>query len=159
MEEILTGELAWFYGIVPIKDEGECIELLIDETKFKEELQIELEIILGKKVKLIKTSTILVERELSKKYRNASKGNNDKKDDLQSDFLSEIIQEAISLKSSDIHFEIYEDYTRIRYRLDGVLVQKRTIDKELYLEFVNIIKIKSNLDITEKDYHKMVELN
>ncbi|WP_435261211.1 GspE/PulE family protein [Tenacibaculum sp. nBUS_03] len=150
MEEILTGELAWFYGIVPIKDEGECIELLIDETKFKEELQIELEIILGKKVKLIKTSTILVERELSKKYRNASKGNNDKKDDLQSDFLSEIIQEAISLKSSDIHFEIYEDYTRIRYRLDGVLVQKRTIDKELYLEFVNIIKIKSNLDITEK---------
>ena len=151
MENMLTKELAWFYRVVPMKEDEEAIELLIDETKFKEELKIELEIIFGKKVILTKVGTSEIERKLTQKYRKIDHSEKEeKKEEVKSGLLGEIIEEAISLKSSDIHFEIYEDYTRVRYRLDGVLIQKRTIDKELYLEFVNIIKIKSNLDITEK---------
>ncbi|CAM1359182.1 GspE/PulE family protein [Tenacibaculum xiamenense] len=151
MENILTKELAWYYRVVPISENDESIELLIDEAKFKDELKVELEIIFGKEVILRKVSSFEAERELTQRFRNTD--NNEKKErkkEVQSDLLGEIIEEAISLKSSDIHFEIYEDYTRVRYRLDGVLIQKRTIEKEIYLEFVNIIKIKSNLDITEK---------
>ncbi|SEC56604.1 type IV pilus assembly protein PilB [Tenacibaculum sp. MAR_2009_124] len=151
MENILTKELAWFYRIVHVKEDDDSVELLVDESKFKEDLSIELEIIFGKRVILKKVGSSEVERELTQRFRSSrGKGTEEKKNEVQSDLLSEVIEEAISLKSSDIHFEIYEDYTRVRYRLDGVLIQKRRIEKELYLEFVNIIKIKSNLDITEK---------
>ena len=34
-----------------------------------------------------------------------------------------IIQEAISLRASDIHIEPFEDRVRVRYRIDGVLVE------------------------------------
>jgi len=61
-----------------------------------------------------------------------------------------IITEAKNVLSSDIHFEVFEEDARIRYRIDGKLIEKYKIEKENYLELVNKIKIKSNLDITEK---------
>ena len=36
-----------------------------------------------------------------------------------------IIQEAIGLRASDIHIEPFEDRVRVRYRIDGVLVEPR----------------------------------
>ncbi len=151
MENILTKELAWFYRVVIIKEDDETVELLVDQTKYEEQLNIELEVVFGKKVLFKKGSPSEVDKILTQVYRTTGKADkDDRKNEVESDLLSEIIEEAISLKSSDIHFEIYEDYTRVRYRLDGVLIQKKTLEKHLYLEFVNIIKIKSNLDITEK---------
>lgn len=38
----------------------------------------------------------------------------------------------------------------IRYRIDGLLVERYTIPKTEYPGLVNKIKIKSNLDISEK---------
>ncbi|MFO0863695.1 MAG: hypothetical protein U0744_03390 [Gemmataceae bacterium] len=35
-----------------------------------------------------------------------------------------IIQEAVALKASDIHIEPFADRIRIRYRIDGVLVER-----------------------------------
>src|SRR5262249_22378014 len=35
-----------------------------------------------------------------------------------------IIQEAVALRSSDIHIEPFQDRVRIRYRIDGVLVER-----------------------------------
>ncbi|MBL7897321.1 MAG: type II/IV secretion system protein, partial [Crocinitomicaceae bacterium] len=66
------------------------------------------------------------------------------------DFLIRIIHEARAIGSSDIHIEIYEDIARVRIRIDGHLVEKYSLDKEEYPEVVNKVKIKSNLDITEK---------
>ena len=66
------------------------------------------------------------------------------------DFLSNIIQQAEQLKSSDIHFEIYESQGRIRYRLDGKLIEQYIIPKEEYPTLINKIKIMANLDIAEK---------
>ena len=37
----------------------------------------------------------------------------------------QIISEAVQLRASDIHIEPFEDRVRIRYRIDGQLVERR----------------------------------
>ena len=61
-----------------------------------------------------------------------------------------IFSDAIRLKSSDIHVEIYERSFRIRYRIDGVLHEKHNLPKESAAAIVSRIKVISNMDISEK---------
>ena len=65
-------------------------------------------------------------------------------------FLPNLIQEAGTLKSSDIHIEIYEEQCRIRFRVDGKLTQRYLFNREKYPALVNRIKIQAHLDIAEK---------
>jgi type IV pilus assembly protein PilB len=67
-----------------------------------------------------------------------------------SDFVFSLIREAESNHASDIHFEPYEKRCRIRFRIDGKLIERYVIDLENYPALVNRIKILSNLDISEK---------
>jgi type IV pilus assembly protein PilB len=61
-----------------------------------------------------------------------------------------IIQEAISLRASDIHVEPFADRIRIRYRIDGVLVERDSPPRRLLAPLVSRIKIMSTIDISEK---------
>jgi type IV pilus assembly protein PilB len=40
-------------------------------------------------------------------------------------FVREVLQDAVRRRASDVHFEVYEDHTRVRYRIDGKLVEAR----------------------------------
>lgn len=146
IENVINKEFAWHYRIIPKEEKEEEVVFLIDKEKDKKEVVNELKIILGKEVKVIPTESLEIEKLLVLKYRTAQEVDRKKKTSI----LEEVINEAINFKSSDIHFEIYEEYTRVRYRIDGVLIEKRRIKKELYAEIVNVVKIQSNLDITEK---------
>src|SRR5258708_13837356 len=61
-----------------------------------------------------------------------------------------IIQEAISLRSSDIHIEPFSDRVRVRYRIDGVLVERDSPPRRLLAPILSRIKIMGNIDIAEK---------
>jgi type IV pilus assembly protein PilB len=61
-----------------------------------------------------------------------------------------IIQEAISLRASDIHVEPFEDRVRVRYRIDGVLVERDSPPRRLLAPMISRIKIMGNIDISEK---------
>ncbi len=61
-----------------------------------------------------------------------------------------IIQEAISLRASDIHIEPFADRIRVRYRIDGVLVERDSPPRRLLAPLVSRIKIMGNMDIAEK---------
>lgn len=65
-------------------------------------------------------------------------------------FVNHILFEAIQKKASDIHFEPYEDKYRIRYRLDGLLVEMHTPEESLASRIASRLKILANLDITER---------
>jgi len=67
-----------------------------------------------------------------------------------SDFVGKLIEEADTLKSSDIHFEPYERKCRVRFRIDGKLIERYIINKTDYPALVNRLKILANLDISEK---------
>jgi type II secretory ATPase GspE/PulE/Tfp pilus assembly ATPase PilB-like protein len=57
---------------------------------------------------------------------------------------------AISLNASDIHIEPEEKQTRLRYRLDGVLVDIIDFDSETYEMMLSRIKLLSNLKLNKK---------
>lgn len=65
-------------------------------------------------------------------------------------FVDNILFNAIKNKASDIHFEVYENYYRIRYRMDGVLTEMATPLIDLAQRITARIKIMANLDISER---------
>ncbi len=61
-----------------------------------------------------------------------------------------IIQEAVSLRASDIHIEPFADRIRVRYRIDGVLVERDSPPRRLLSAINSRIKIMGSIDISEK---------
>ncbi len=64
--------------------------------------------------------------------------------------VNSMMIEALKTKASDIHFEALEKSSRLRYRIDGELVERPSPPKALHSAVVSRIKIMSNLDIAEK---------
>ena len=61
-----------------------------------------------------------------------------------------MIQEAVQLRASDIHVEPFEDRVRIRYRIDGVLVERDSPPRRLLGAILSRIKILAKMDIAER---------
>ena len=61
-----------------------------------------------------------------------------------------ILLEAIGSKASDVHIEPFEHQVSIKYRVDGMLVQKSPSPKRLQAAIVSRIKIMANMDIAER---------
>ena len=61
-----------------------------------------------------------------------------------------MIQEAVQLRASDIHVEPFEDRVRIRYRIDGVLVERDSPPRRLLGAILSRIKILARMDIAER---------
>ena len=61
-----------------------------------------------------------------------------------------MISEAVQLRASDIHVEPFEDRIRIRYRIDGVLVERDSPPRRLLGAILSRIKILAKLDIAER---------
>lgn len=61
-----------------------------------------------------------------------------------------MIQEAVQLRASDIHVEPFEDRVRIRYRIDGILVERDSPPRRLLGAILSRIKILANMDIAER---------
>lgn len=152
LQATLTPEQAWRYHIVPKSMGGEVLEFYGDESKIAEELRDELEILWGKEVQLTPTPESVIRQTLNRYYQQSistgkevSIGSN-----RAEDFFADLVAEARELGSSDIHIEVYEDNARVRIRVDGMLVERYRFGKGDYPSLVNKVKIRANLDISEK---------
>ena len=65
-------------------------------------------------------------------------------------YLQKILLDAIAAGVSDIHFEPYEKFYRVRYRLDGVLMEMAQPPLVIKDRLASRIKVISKLDISEK---------
>ena len=65
-------------------------------------------------------------------------------------FLNKILIDAINMGASDLHFEPYEKFYRIRYRVDGMLREITQPPLAIKEKLASRIKIISSLDISEK---------
>lgn len=65
-------------------------------------------------------------------------------------FVNSILNDAIRKKVSDIHFEPYEKRYRVRFRIDGNLVEATAPPSGTGAAIASRIKIMSKLDIAEK---------
>lgn len=147
---LFSPELAWEHKIVPHTLDESTLTVLIAVTSFRIELVEELEIITGYKIVLLQTSEEAVQQLLTRNYRKKANDSFSIVSNSNDDFIHELVIEAKSLNSSDIHIESYSEIKRIRLRIDGKLIERYRLTSDQYLSFINKIKIKSQLDIAEK---------
>ena len=65
------------------------------------------------------------------------------------DVVNDIINEAVSMGASDIHFDPTEDALRVRIRIDGILDDYAMIPSSVRQNVVTRVKILSGMNITE----------
>jgi len=64
--------------------------------------------------------------------------------------LNRLILQAIRSRASDIHIMPQKDKLYIRYRIDGVLMDKTTLNMEMHNALLSRLKIMSNMNIAER---------
>ena len=64
--------------------------------------------------------------------------------------LNSLIERAIKTGASDVHIEPFEKETRVRMRIDGVIMEYVNIQRNIHAPLIARIKILANLDIAEK---------
>jgi len=65
-------------------------------------------------------------------------------------FLHKMLLDAINARASDLHFEPYEHYYRVRFRVDGELRDIATPPVAIKEKLASRIKVISRMDISEK---------
>ena len=65
-------------------------------------------------------------------------------------YVNKILADAFIKKASDIHLEPYEKVFRVRFRIDGSLIEVEQPNKKLMLPMISRIKIMAQMDISEK---------
>jgi type IV pilus assembly protein PilB len=68
--------------------------------------------------------------------------------------VESLIEEALSVGTSDIHIEPMKDRLRVRYRTDGVLLHHKDLPIELAPAITSRLKILAKADITERRRHQ-----
>jgi type II secretory ATPase GspE/PulE/Tfp pilus assembly ATPase PilB-like protein len=61
-----------------------------------------------------------------------------------------VILEAIDVRASDVHIEPFEQEVKIKYRIDGLLVNKTPCSKRLQAAITSRVKIMANMNIAER---------
>ena len=61
-----------------------------------------------------------------------------------------MISEAVQLRASDIHVEPFEERLRIRYRIDGRLIERDSPPRRMLGPLISRIKILARMDIAER---------
>ena len=148
----VSADQAWHFLIFPYQKQSGQINFYLSDDRDLHETRESLEVLLGERVALVHKPSDEITELLGKYYRrgHAAKELTSTEELEGKNFLSSLIQEAARSQSSDIHLEPYENRCRIRFRIDGALIERYQVEKQEYLGLVNKIKIQANLDIAEK---------
>jgi type IV pilus assembly protein PilB len=65
-------------------------------------------------------------------------------------YVQQLLERAVAMRASDLHFEPYEHHYRVRMRIDGELREMATPHMALKDRLASRIKVMSRLDIAEK---------
>ncbi len=65
-------------------------------------------------------------------------------------FVRKMLLDAIKMGASDLHFEPYEKFYRVRFRVDGILQQVARVPLSLSNKIAARIKVLSRLDVSER---------
>lgn len=135
--------------MIPKSRDGEVLSVYSDAADPKA-LATQLEVLFGRKFKVESAETTFIDESLTRNYLKSGTGSLREFNVDSDNFIHEVIKQANQLGGSDIHLEPYQDKCRIRMRLDGKLIESYELKRAKYNEYINKIKILSNLDIAEK---------
>ena len=169
-------KFASFYKFMPVAVEGNVLTLAI-ATPLDVRVEDEIRVHLGLEPKVVLALKSDINEALKKYYglasdtidriltrepqKRRSEGQQEawvediekkSEDPSVAKLVNQIILEAYQKRATDIHIEPYRSKVRLRYRIDGVLVDANlpAEAKHFLLPMLSRIKIMSNLSITEK---------
>jgi len=148
LQQLINAEQAHHYRIIPTQQYNGTIRFLTDSDQ-EAGLKSELQIILGKEIELENVAKESINKFLNYNYRIQEKQLS-KELHFSNDFLLDVIHQAKNIGSSDIHFEAFEHKSRVRFRIDGKLIEQYIIPLQEYPTIINRIKIMAQMDISEK---------
>ncbi len=155
MREVLSKEFYKKNKILPYKEDENYVYIYAPEPPLPEVLAyLELKFQKAIKVNLIdksKFEKLILEEVLNQEVEIEEEEREDK--DVSGpivELINDILNLAISHKASDIHFEPFEKFMRVRIRVDGVLHTIKKIPKEDISSVITRLKIMAKLDIAQK---------
>jgi general secretion pathway protein E len=149
---------------VPIAASDEAVDVALIDPFDAYSLEA-LSFALGRKVRPVVAKANDIEMALDRLYGAAAQLQSDDETvdesdverlkDLASDApvvrtVNNLIARASEARASDIHIEPAEDCVRVRYRVDGALVDVETLPAQMKLPLVSRIKVMASLDIAER---------
>lgn len=174
--ELVSEKLIRQHHALPLFNRGNRLFLAVsdptnfqgmDEIKFHTRLAIE--IILVEEDKLSKaietamdaadtTMTELLDEDLENIDISGGGYDDPLKDDIDSDiddapivrFVNKVLLDSIKKGASDIHFEPYEKFFRIRFRSDGILHEFASPPPNIASRIISRIKVMSRMNIAER---------
>jgi len=163
--------------ILPLSEEGEALRVVVSDPLDLETLD-KLRFILNRKIEITLATRESIQESINRHYGQTEGESADSllqeftdtaidftetEDDAaaEEDIIDEssapivrlvqlIITEAVQLRASDIHIEPFEDRIRVRYRIDGVLLERDSPPRRLLGALLSRIKIMAKMDIAER---------
>ncbi len=150
-----TPSQAWEYMLVPCGEREGVLECYGDAARDYAGALLELEVLYSIRAEVSAITEEELQKLLKQYYRNDAGAGRSKIRQISEivsgqGFLMGLIEEAFDNYASDIHVEAYEERCRVRFRMDGKLIERYVIEKGNYSSLINQIKIIANLDISEK---------
>ena len=149
--------LARKYRMVPIKVvEGTLT--LASSNPFNINALEDIGMIIGLNIQTVLTTKLEIDTTLeklyTKKFMDRSGTDAEDENDVETSpivqIVNNLIMEAYRRNASDIHIEPEANYTRVRLRIDGDLIQYTSFENEMHTLISTRIKIISGLNIAEK---------
>ena len=174
-KELVDPKIAATRRVLPLQKRGNRLFVAVsdpanmqalDEIRFKTNLVIDAVVVeddklgqtiakiiesMGQSLKdLVSTEDLEVDLQESGPQQATDESNPDVEDAPVVKYIQKILLDAIAAGVSDIHFEPYEKFYRIRYRLDGILKEVAQPPLVIKDKMASRIKVISRLDISEK---------
>ncbi len=168
-------KFAWYYKFMPVKIEGKTLTLVSAhplDVKIQDEIRanlgLEPKVFLAREKDVIEAikkyyglAAETIDRILTKEpSAKVSQGETVWVEDLEKEseeasvtkFVNQILLDAVQKRATDIHIEPYREKVRLRYRIDGNLVDAHlpAEAKHFLRAILSRIKIMANLSIEEK---------
>src|SRR5450631_1262345 len=173
-KELVDAKMAATRRVLPLQKRGNRLFVAVsdpanlqalEEVRFKTNLVVDPVVVeddklgkaiekvvetLGKSLKDLVGDSDLLDVDLERSNVQSDEENQEVEDAPVVKYIQKILLDAIATGVSDIHFEPYEKFYRIRYRLDGVLKEVAQPPLVIKDKMASRIKVISKLDISEK---------
>lgn len=174
--ELVTESLARENTVIPIEVQGEAVVVAVADP-LKYDVLDKLRFILNREIEVVMAPVEAIQEAVNRHYgqtetesvdsmlaeftetaidftdvESASASSDDDDDDSAPviRLCNLVISEAVGMRASDIHIEPFEDRVRIRYRIDGALMERDSPPKRLLGAIISRFKIMAQMDIAEK---------
>jgi type IV pilus assembly protein PilB len=159
--ELVDGNTAHTFGVLPLRLEGRALVVALADP-LNTAILDDLGFATGREVRAVVAEAAALKRLVAQHYgeeqsladavaaaAKSLEGGETAANAPVVRLLNSILHRAIRDRASDVHFEVYEEAFRIRYRVDGALYEVESPPRHLASALISRIKVLSDLDIAE----------